>query len=131
MVRTAVSHDVCCHLACLPAYVLTYLLSYPLPRPHLCPSPGEDPHLAGEYATAFVTGYQRAPEAPDTLLVGATCKHFVANSMERSADDGISFGRESFDARVTARDLADSYLAPFQQCVERGQSAGLMCSYNR
>ena len=40
--------------------------------------PGEDPKLSSEYATNFVKGFQVAPEAPDQLLVGATCKHFVA-----------------------------------------------------
>ena len=92
--------------------------------------PGEDPVLSSAYAEAFVRGFQEAPEAPGTLLAGATCKHFVANSMERSSDDGITFGREDFDAAVSPRDLVDSYLAPFQACVEKGNAAGLMCSYN-
>eukprot|EP01047_Picozoa_sp_COSAG01_P064778 COSAG01_NODE_8634_length_2713_cov_1.980107_4_plen_65_part_00 len=35
--------------------------------------PGECPYLSGEYATYFVRGYQRAPEDPQHLLVGATC----------------------------------------------------------
>jgi beta-glucosidase-like glycosyl hydrolase len=83
--------------------------------------------LSGEYATQFVRGYQEAPESPDTLMVGATCKHFVANSMEKSSDDGITHGREDFNAIVTPQDMVDSYLAPFQSCVERGRAAGLMC----
>ena len=39
-------------------------------------------------------------------------------------------GREvaDYDAIVAMRDLVDSYLYPFQQCVEKGQAAGLMCS---
>eukprot|EP01046_Picozoa_sp_COSAG06_P031098 COSAG06_NODE_3000_length_5979_cov_12.330272_4_plen_122_part_00 len=93
-------------------------------------TPGEDPFLSGEYATHFVKGFQEAPEAPGTLLAGATCKHFVANSMEQSCDGGQCHGREDFDAIVPVRDLVDSYLYPFQQCVERGKAAGLMCSYN-
>ena len=93
-------------------------------------TPGEDPMLNSAYAESFVRGFQEAPEAPGTLLAGATCKHFVANSMEGSSDDGISFGRETFDAVVGQRDLVDSYLAPFQACVEKGNAAGLMCSYN-
>ena len=31
---------------------------------------------------------------------------------------------------VSARDLVDSYMAPFQACVERGHVSSLMCSYN-
>ena len=73
-------------------------------------------------------GFQEAPEAPGTLLAGATCKHFVANSMEKSCDGGQCHGREDYDAIVPMRDLVDSYLYPFQQCVEKGQAVGLMCS---
>ena len=86
--------------------------------------PGEDPYLSGEYATAWVRGFQVAPEAPNTLLAGATCKHFVANSMEKSCDGGQCHGREDYDARVTMRDLVDSYLYPFRQCVEQGKAVG-------
>ena len=45
--------------------------------------------LSSQYAVNFVQGYQVAPEAPDTLLIGATCKHFVANSMERTTNAGM------------------------------------------
>ena len=38
--------------------------------------------------------------------------------------------RYHFDANVTAQDLADSYLPPFQACVEKGNVSSLMCSYN-
>ena len=31
---------------------------------------------------------------------------------------------------ISSQDLIDSYLAPFQQCVEKGKVSGLMCSYN-
>lgn len=43
---------------------------------------------------------------------------------------GVEYGREDFNAIVSQQDLVDSYLAPFQQCVEAGNAAGLMCSYN-
>ena len=48
-------------------------------------------------------GFQEAPEAPGTLLAGATCKHFVANSMEKSCDGGQCHGREDYDAIVPMR----------------------------
>jgi hypothetical protein len=51
-----------------------------------------------------------------------------ANSLEKSCDGGICHGREDYDAVVSMQDLVDSYLPPFQACVERGKSAGLMCS---
>ena len=31
---------------------------------------------------------------------------------------------------MTDQDLVDSYLLPFQACVEKGHVSGLMCSYN-
>ena len=40
-------------------------------------TPGEDPYLSGEYATAFVTGFQKAPEDPAHLMASACCKHYV------------------------------------------------------
>eukprot|EP01047_Picozoa_sp_COSAG01_P064777 COSAG01_NODE_8634_length_2713_cov_1.980107_3_plen_86_part_00 len=61
---------------------------------------------------------------------GILKEHFVANSMEKSCDGGHCYGREDFDASVSVRDLMDTYLPPFQACVERGDSAGLMCSYS-
>ena len=84
--------------------------------------------LSGEYAEHFLRGYQENPDVPETMMIGGTCKHFVANSMEKSCDDGICHGREDFDAIVSLRDLVDSYLPPFQQCVTKGKAAGLMCS---
>ena len=32
--------------------------------------------------------------------------------------------------QVTQQDLVDSYLLPFQACVEKGKVTSLMCSYN-
>ena len=34
------------------------------------------------------------------------------------------------DVILSAQDLADSYLPPFQACVEEGKVSGLMCAYN-
>ena len=48
--------------------------------------------------------------------------------MEKSCAGGQCHGREDFDAVVSMRDMVDSYLPPFQACVERGKAAGLMCS---
>ena len=91
---------------------------------------GEDPYLAAQYAEAFVTGMQEVPEAPGTMLASACCKHYVANQLEGSTVNGVRHTRHEFDARVSPRDMVDSYLPPFQACVERGHVAGLMCSYN-
>ena len=33
------------------------------------------------------------------------------------------------DVNLSAQDLVDSYLPPFQACVEEGQVSGIMCAY--
>lgn len=91
-------------------------------------TPGEDPYLSGEYATAFVTGFQKAPEAPGYLMASACCKHYVANEMEHSTVAGETWTRHNFDANITQQDLVDSYMLPFQACVEKGEVSSLMCS---
>ena len=87
-----------------------------------CECAGEDPFASGAYARAFVTGFQTAKEAPYPMQASATCKHFVANEYEGH--------RSGMDVIVSAQDLADSYLPPFQACVEEGKVSGMMCAYN-
>ncbi|KAL1511868.1 hypothetical protein AB1Y20_005152 [Prymnesium parvum] len=93
-------------------------------------SAGEDPLVTGEYAAAFVSGVQSTPEDPSFLQASAACKHFAANSMEESTENGVHLTRHDFDAQVPLRDLVDSYLPGFRACVEQGKVSGLMCSYN-
>ncbi len=52
-------------------------------------SPGEDPYLVGEYAISFTKGFQEAPEDPTHLMASACCKHYVANEMESTTQNGI------------------------------------------
>jgi len=93
-------------------------------------TPGEDPYLSGQYAIEFVKGIQEDPSDPSLLLASACCKHYVANSMDSSNVDGVQLDRHTFDATVTTQDLIDSYMPPFQACVEAGRVSGIMCSYN-
>jgi len=93
-------------------------------------TPGEDPHLTSEYARHFIHGLQEAPEDPGHVLGSACCKHYVANEMEGANEGAAQGDRHSFDAKVDMRDLVDSYMLPFQACVEQGQVTSLMCSYN-
>ena len=44
--------------------------------------------------------------------------------------DGEEHDRQHVDSVVPMRDLIDSYMKPFQACVEQGEVTGLMCSYN-
>jgi pre-mRNA-splicing factor SYF2/beta-D-xylosidase 4 len=91
-------------------------------------TPGEDPYLSGEYATSFVKGMQHSDDGH--LLTSACCKHYVANEMDGTAErDGEVEDRQRVDSNVTLQDLLDSYMVPFQACVEKGQVSGLMCSY--
>jgi beta-D-xylosidase 4 len=93
--------------------------------------PGEDPYESGEYARYFVKGFQEAPEDPEHIQASACCKHYVANSMESTKEsDGESFTRHTIDATIPMQDLVDSYMAPFQTCVEQGEVTSLRCSYN-
>ena len=50
--------------------------------------------------------------------------------MESSNEDGHHEDRQHVDTAVTQQDLMDSYMPPFQACVERGKVSSLMCSYN-
>eukprot|EP00040_Diaphanoeca_grandis_P030520 m.180510 g.180510 ORF g.180510 m.180510 type:complete len:788 (+) comp32023_c1_seq1:116-2479(+) len=94
-------------------------------------TPGEDPYQSGEYAEWFVKGMQEAPEDPFHIQASSCCKHFAANSMESTTDgDGETHTRHNYDANITMQDLVDSYLKPFQSCVEKGKVSSLMCSYN-
>ena len=50
--------------------------------------------------------------------------------MEHATECGVTHTRHDYDAKITQQDLVDSYLLPFQACVEKGKVSGLMCSYN-
>jgi len=93
--------------------------------------PGEDPYHVGEYAEWFVKGFEQAPEDDGKhIQASACCKHYAANSMEHTTEGGQTHTRHDFSATITQQDLVDSYLLPFQSCVEKGKVSGLMCSYN-
>ncbi|KAJ8604330.1 hypothetical protein CTAYLR_002499 [Chrysophaeum taylorii] len=94
-------------------------------------TPGEDPVLSGEYAAQFVRGFERSSlDDGAHLQASACCKHFAANSMDKSTVAGVTYTRHNFSATIDDRDLLDSYLKPFETCVRVGQVSGLMCSYN-
>lgn len=82
---------------------------------------GEDPFLTGRLGSAFVRGLQGAdPQAP---VVDATAKHFAVHSGPESL-------RHSFDARVSAHDMNDTYLPAFRQLVVDAKVNAVMCAYN-
>ena len=82
---------------------------------------GEDPHLTGEIATAFIRGLQG--DDPDFYKTIATSKHYAVHS-------GPEWGRHQQDFSPTAKDLEETYLPAFRQTVIEGEVAAIMCAYN-
>jgi beta-glucosidase len=81
---------------------------------------GEDPFLTSQIATEYIKGLQGEGE----FLKAASCaKHFAAHS-------GPEGERHSFDAKVSKKDLAETYLPAFEKAVECGV-VGVMGAYNR
>jgi beta-D-xylosidase 4 len=81
----------------------------------------------GNYATNFVKGIQEGDDATKVQII-ATCKHFVANSLEGWTDaGGRRHTRHNFDAKISAQDLSNYYLPAFKTCVTVGKAKGIMC----
>ena len=92
-------------------------------------APGEDPHLTSKYIAAYVRGLQEG-EDPNHVQIVATCKHFIANSLEHSTINGTVVTRHNFDAEIPLPELVDYYMPGFKACVQEGRALGIMCSYN-
>ncbi|HEU5129425.1 MAG TPA: glycoside hydrolase family 3 N-terminal domain-containing protein [Glycomyces sp.] len=76
---------------------------------------GEDPYLTGTVASAYVAGLQEGG-------VLATLKHFAGYSASHAARN---FG----PVHMGHRELAETYLTPFEMAVRIGRAASLMPSY--
>ncbi|KAG4170104.1 hypothetical protein ERO13_A12G126000v2 [Gossypium hirsutum] len=85
-----------------------------------------DPHpvLAGTYAAYYVKGLQG--NDGDRLKVAACCKHFTAYDL----DNWNGVDRFHFNAQVSKQDIEDTFDVPFKMCVQDGNVASVMCSYN-
>jgi Beta-glucosidase-related glycosidases len=83
---------------------------------------GEDPYLTARLGVAFVKGLQG--EDPKYLKAAACAKHFAVHS-------GPESERHSFNAVVTKKDLYETYLPAFKECVKEGKVEGIMGAYNR
>ena len=68
---------------------------------------------------------RRGGLTPDTVRAdaqaSACCKHYAANSMDGTTQNGIHHDRNHYNAVITKQDLVDSYMLPFQACVEKGK----------
>lgn len=83
---------------------------------------GEDPYLTGQMGKEFVLGLQG--DDSDYLKVVATAKHYAVHS-------GPEPMRHEFDARVSERDLRETYLPAFRTLVVDGDVYSVMGAYNR
>lgn len=83
---------------------------------------GEDPYLTGRLGVAFIKGLQG--DDPKYLKVAACAKHFAVHS-------GPENERHSFNAVVSRKDLRETYLPAFKECVKEAGVAGVMGAYNR
>ncbi|GAA4166739.1 glycoside hydrolase family 3 N-terminal domain-containing protein [Gryllotalpicola daejeonensis] len=76
---------------------------------------GEDPYLVGTVGTAYVKGLQSAG-------IHATLKHFVGYSNSRA-------GRNHAPVYAGQREIADTYLPPFEMAIADGGAKSVMNAY--
>jgi beta-glucosidase len=76
----------------------------------------EDPYVVGNVGTAYVRGLQDAG-------VHATLKHFVGYSGSRA-------GRNHAPVYAGPREIADTFLPPFEMAILDGKVKSVMASYN-
>ena len=82
---------------------------------------GEDPYLTAEMGKAFVRGLQGEGKY---LKTAACAKHFAVHS-------GPEKLRHEFDARVSQKDLYETYLPAFEALVKEADVEAVMGAYNR
>lgn len=83
---------------------------------------GEDPYLTSRLGVRFIEGLQGHDE--NYLKTAACAKHFAVHS-------GPEELRHSFDARVSKKDLYETYLPAFKAAVKEARVEAVMGAYNR
>ncbi|KAK9142067.1 hypothetical protein Syun_011467 [Stephania yunnanensis] len=81
------------------------------------PDGGEDPMVASAFAIEYVKGLQGedlSASSSGGLMLSACCKHFIGYDLENWT--GIE--RYSFNAVITEQDAQDTYVPPFQSCIQ-------------
>ena len=82
---------------------------------------GEDPYLTSRMGVAYVEGLQGDG---DLLKAAACAKHFAVHS-------GPEELRHEFNAVVSKKDMAETYLPAFRACVQEAGVEAVMGAYNR
>ncbi len=83
---------------------------------------GEDPYLTGRMGAEFVKGLQ-GDDAKYLKLV-ATAKHYAVHS-------GPEPLRHEFNAKISERDLRETYLPAFRTLIKDGGAYSVMGAYNQ
>lgn len=82
---------------------------------------GEDPYLSGRLGVAFIKGLQGDGKY---LKTAACAKHFAVHS-------GPEAVRHEFNAEATPKDMWETYLPAFEECVVEAKVESVMGAYNR
>lgn len=82
---------------------------------------GEDPYLTGRLGVAFIKGMQG--DDPKYLKTAACAKHYAVHS-------GPEMLRHQFNAKVSLKDLRETYLPAFKDAVKEGKVEAVMGAYN-
>jgi len=84
---------------------------------------GEDPYLTSMVGMEVVRGIQ-GPREDGTIKAQACAKHYAVHS-------GPEWARHTFDAKVSERDLWETYLPAFKDLVTKADVDEVMFSFNR
>lgn len=84
---------------------------------------GEDPFLVSRMGLAAVRGFQGTDSIVKGDHIMATLKHFAAHGQPES-------GTNAAPVNISERTLRETFLYPFQICVEQGNVKSIMASYN-
>lgn len=82
---------------------------------------GEDPYLTARLGKAYVHGLQGRGE---TMKAAACAKHLAVHS-------GPEALRHHFNAEATPKDMEETYLRAFEECVMDAKVESVMGAYNR
>jgi len=82
---------------------------------------GEDPYLTGRLGKAYVRGIQGSGPV---LKAAACAKHLAVHS-------GPEAHRHHFNAEATPKDMEETYLRAFEECIMDAKVEAVMGAYNR